>query len=531
MTESAFVLRHNRRKHLKVGILELIERKPTKSLYSRLTNPNYASVMPTVVAVWVEQLGHDVQFHTFTGLEDPLRELPTAIDILFVCAYTQSAYLAYSISNIFRQKRIVTVLGGPHARVFPEDAARYFDYVVGLTDKALIHDLLADFQPNLTRGMILSAARHPSELPGLRERWKYIKISLDKTRFVHSFQMIASFGCPYQCNFCLDAGISYKHLPFEQIGEDLRFLQNMSGKIAIFWADPNFGVRFDRLMDTIEKNVSFHSLFFGAETSLSLLSEDHLKRLRDNNFIAMMPGVESWSAFGKKSMNPKSTGMQKVLETADHFNLIAQYIPFVQANFLFGLDTDQGIAPFQLTKTFIDLAPAIYPNYAVLTMFGSTAEINREYQAANRVLDIPFPFLDCHSTLNVRLNNYTFTEFYEHMIDLARHSFSPRMLKTRFKANWNRTVRWFNLIRALSSEKSSHKNFTGMRDLLTHDPEFRAFYEGDAIKPPSYFHRIIKADLGPFYETLPERVVEYLNHGEPGPNPRISNMIVDFNGM
>jgi hypothetical protein len=496
-----------------------------------LSNPNYASVMPTIVAAWVEQSGHEVRFCTFTGLEDPLKEIRFDIDILFISAYTQSAYLAYSISNIFRQKNVVTVLGGPHARVFPEDAARYFDYVVGLTDNTLIQDLLTDFQPNHRYGKILNAPEHPTELPSLRERWKYIKISLDKTHLFHSFQMIASFGCPYQCSFCLDAGIPYKHLPLEQIGEDLVFLQQNVKKIVVFWADPNFGVRFNQIMGAIEKNVRSRQIFFGAETNLALLREDRLKRLRDNNFVAMMPGVESWTAFGKKSMNPKSTGMQKVLETAEHFNMIAQYIPFLQANFLFGLDIDHGAEPFQLTKTFIDLAPSVYPNYAVLTMFGNTADINREYQAEKRVLDIPFPFLDCHSTLNVRLKHYTFTEFYDYMSDLARYSFSPGALLKRFRSNKNLTVKWLNLVRGLSSEKSSHKNFTGNRHLLEHDPEFRAFYEGDSLKPPSYFHRIIQADLGPFYETLPQRVIDYLNHGEAGPNPRVSNMLVDFARM
>ena len=29
----------------------------------------------------------------------------------------------------------ITVIGGPHARCYPEDTARYFDYVLGFTDK------------------------------------------------------------------------------------------------------------------------------------------------------------------------------------------------------------------------------------------------------------------------------------------------------------------------------------------------------------------------------------------------------------
>ena len=46
-----------------------------------------------------------------------------------------------------RQRSAVTVLGGPHARCYPEDACKYFDYVLGFTDKQLLHRLRRGKQP------------------------------------------------------------------------------------------------------------------------------------------------------------------------------------------------------------------------------------------------------------------------------------------------------------------------------------------------------------------------------------------------
>ena len=53
--------------------------------------------------------------------------------------------------------------------------------------------------------------------------------------------------------------------------------------------------------------------------------------------------------------------MDKVKQVADHVNMILRYIPYVQTNFVLGLDGDMGPEPFELTKTFIDLAPGRVP--------------------------------------------------------------------------------------------------------------------------------------------------------------------------
>src|SRR5947208_2515479 len=85
-------------------------------------NPNLASIMPQAVAVWCEAEGHEVTLVCYTGFENLVAELPDPVDLVFIGAFTEAALLGYAISNLFRSRKAVTALGGPHARCYPEDA-------------------------------------------------------------------------------------------------------------------------------------------------------------------------------------------------------------------------------------------------------------------------------------------------------------------------------------------------------------------------------------------------------------------------
>ena len=79
-------------------------------------------------------------------------------------------------------------------------------------------------------------------------------------------------------------------MDFEVLREDLRFLLTRFKRPLVGWHDPNFGVRFDDYLDMIEDAVPSGSIDFVAESSLSLLSEPHLKRLKRNSFKGVLPG-------------------------------------------------------------------------------------------------------------------------------------------------------------------------------------------------------------------------------------------------
>jgi len=492
-------------RRLRVAILDLLEKGPCNSLWARAMQPNFASIMPQVVGVWCEQAGHDVTLVCYTGREDLARELPPDADIIFIASYTQTAHLAYALASIYRQRGTVTALGGSHARCYPHDAARYFDYVLGFTDRGIVDEVLRDCEPHRPTGLSLSAKRQPAHLPGVRERWRFIEATIAKAAVIKIIPMIGSLGCPYTCSFCIDATVDYQPLDTCQIRDDLRFLLGKVKRPMVGWHDPNFGVRFDEFMTTIESAIPADRIDFLAESSLSLLSEPHLKRLRHNGFKAILPGIESWYSLGGKSKTGSRTGLEKVRQVSDHVNTILRYVPYVQTNFVLGLDEDEGEEPFELTKRFVDMTPGAFPAYSLLSAFGQAAPLNLDLQRAKRVLPTPFHFLDNNQATNVLPKNYTWPALYDNIIGLRRHSFSWGAIGRRLRANRVQTARWLNFIRAVSEEGFGRiRHDSTVRQLLDDDISLRRFFEGESEVLPAFYEERVRKDLGHWWDVLPE---------------------------
>jgi hypothetical protein len=498
-------------KKLKIGILDLAARAPSRKMFSRMMRANLASIMPQIVGVWCEEAGHEVSFVCYTGTENLLDELPGDIDLLFIGAFTRSAHLAYAISNMYQQQGTVTVLGGPHARCYPDDSQKYFDYVLGITDKTLVEDLLQDCSQHRPCGVSLSAAKQPQDLPSVRQRWRFISATMAKapTR-IKIVPMIGSLGCPYTCSFCIDSIVDYQPLEYEQIREDLKFIRQNMANPMVAWHDPNFGIRFNDYLSIVEEAAPNGSVPFLAETSLSLLSEKNSKRLGDAGCLAILPGIESWYGMGNKSGTGRREGEEKVLQVSEQVNMILRHIPYIQTNFVLGLDSDEGAEPFELTKQFIDLSPGAFPAYSLLSAFGEAVPQNIELQRDGRILGFPFFFLDNNKSMNVRPKNYEWPVFYDHLIDLMKHSFSARAVYRRFRATDRPIAKLMNVVRAYSSEGffrlQYHKRLRGLMDT---DRNLRSYLEQKTDVIPDFYVDTILKSLGSFAEFLPEGGIEH----------------------
>ncbi|MGQ0560130.1 MAG: B12-binding domain-containing radical SAM protein, partial [Sphingosinicella sp.] len=369
---------------MRVTIIDFAERGPTRDLFKRKMSPSFASIMPQAAAVWCEELGHDVHYMAYSGGEDLVAHARDT-DFLIVGAFTLSAFTAYAVSHIFRANGAITALGGPHARCYPEDAAKHFDYVLGLTGKNEVAEMLTERSRHRLLGRQLSAPVQPREIPGLRQRWKFVAPTLTKAGPIKIVPMIGSFGCPYSCSFCIDATIPYQPLDFDALRDDLRFLATRVKSPLVGWHDPNFGVRFKDYLDVLEKAVPPGKMRHIAEMSLSLLTDEHLERLHRNGFVGMLPGIESWYDYGNKSKATRVSGEEKVRQVADHVNRVLGHIPFVQTNFILGLDCDAGDEPFALTKKFVERTPGAYPAFSLFTCYGRASPLNLELQRAGRV--------------------------------------------------------------------------------------------------------------------------------------------------
>jgi radical SAM superfamily enzyme YgiQ (UPF0313 family) len=204
----------------------------------RVMGPNFVSIMPQVIAAWCEGQGHEVTLVTYTGRENLVRELPGKLDLVFINSFTEAALLSYALSNLFRSRGAVTAIGGPHARCYPQDAQKYFDYVLGFTDENLIMEVLRECARHRPAGLYLSADHHPVSLPGVSERWKFIERNLDRAPLIKIVPLLSSLGCPYTCDFCIDSTVTYQPLDTDDMKEDLRFLLGRLKRPRVAWPTP-----------------------------------------------------------------------------------------------------------------------------------------------------------------------------------------------------------------------------------------------------------------------------------------------------
>ena len=292
--------------------------------------------------------------------------------------------------------------------------------------------------------------------------------------------------------------------------EDLRFLLTKFKRPLVGWHDPNFGIRFDETVTAIEEAVPPDRMDFIAESSLSILSEPNLKRLKHVGLKAILPGIESWFSLGNKSKTGRSQGQAKVDQVVEHIQLVLDYIPYVQTNFVLGLDSDEGPEPFELTRQFLRRCPAVFPAFSLLTAFGQAAPLNLDYQRQNRILPFPFHLLNNSLAMNIKPKNYSWQDFYDHVVKLTGHAFSPPAMWRRFWANQKMVPKLMNLVRAVSAEgRGRHRYYARFRRLLDRDPHLLPYCEGQTDRLPDFHLDRIRKDLGFLWDWLPRGAIDH----------------------
>jgi radical SAM superfamily enzyme YgiQ (UPF0313 family) len=489
---------------MRVGILDLLG-PPARSAvdvgYQLLITKQYASITPQAISVWCRRQGHRTFYATYYGLGRPHKLLPMDLDVVFISCYTQVSHLAYALAKLFRAAGVRTVIGGPHARAFPVDCLRFFDLVVGECDQELITNILADqYDP----GTIVSSAGPFDDVPTVEERMPEIRASaffLGRKRLrLSAVPMLASMGCPYKCDFCIDWSSTYRPLPAERLSTDLRYLsKHLPGTIIVFH-DPNFAVKFDEVFETLEAQPPEGRPPYIIESSLTVLRGDRPRRLKETNCVMVAPGVESWTDYSNKAGVGRERGEAKVDRVAAHFAQLAENVPYLQANFIFGLDTDEGDEPIELTKRFMDQTPFAWPTINIPVPFGGTP-LHDQLAASDRILKtMPFN-LYYAPYLVTTIKNYDPVTYYEKLVELYAHAASPEMLARRMRTTTHRTIRYVHRARA-ASFRSDIASFHRILDMLRADPEFLAFHNGQTTTLPDFYHQTGERMLGRYAELL-----------------------------
>jgi radical SAM superfamily enzyme YgiQ (UPF0313 family) len=484
---------------VRVGILDILAlpaRRPVARAYHLLVTKQYASVTPQAISVWCRRAGHETFYATYYGAGDPHRLLPRDLDVVFIASYTQASAIAYALGRLHRRAGARTVIGGPHAKAFPADCLRFFDLVVKDCDEALVGDILAGrFDP----GSVISSARPFEDVPTVEERMPEIRSSAFVRGIRHgltTIPMLASMGCPYRCDFCIDGDNAYREMAPERLAADLRYVGRRLPGALVMFHDPNFAVGFERVFGVLEALPPGARPPYIMESSLTVLRDDRLRRLKDTNCVFVAPGIESWTDYSNKAGVGRRGGVEKVDLVVEHFRRLAENVPYLQANFLFGLDTDAGDEPADLTRLFMDRAPFVWPAINIPVPFGGTPLHDRFVEDDRILRAMPFSFY-LQPYLVTTLKHYDPAGYYERLIGLFAHASSPAMLRRRLHSASLRRIRLLHRARTAGTRASLGPYRRIHRMLLT-DSRFRAFHEGHGDALPDFYHHQYERMLGPY---------------------------------
>lgn len=490
---------------MKIGILDLLTDTPLTGGLSRLYGlyfrKQFMSVAPQAVAVWCRELGHEVHYATYYGQRDPAALVPDDLDVLFVGAYTQASALAYALATLFRRRGALTVIGGPHARSFPTDCLRFFDLVVRDCDRTLVDDIVSKrFDPP----QLVSSGRPLTDFPTVAERAGDIATaSFHRGRplLTSIVPILSSIGCPYSCNFCVDWNSRYVPLPQDRLLADLDYVSRHWPRAIIGYHDPNFAVRFDETMDLIETVPAHRRSPYIMESSLAILRDARLPRLAKTNCVYVAPGIESWADYSNKSGASARQGEAKLEQIVGHLKRLAQFVPGIQANFLFGGDNDSGAGPPRLTRQFIERTPEVWPTINIPTPFGGTPLYDEWHRTGRILAALPFAFY-YNPYLAITLRHYDPVEYYDHLIEMHAVLASNRMLLRRLRTHSRPAVRFVHALRTVAA-RHELAEFRRIRAMLVNDPSFRRFHEGRQADLPTFYDRLFERRLGRYAELVP----------------------------
>ncbi|HEY4940519.1 MAG TPA: hypothetical protein VII56_03765 [Rhizomicrobium sp.] len=490
---------------MRVGVLDLLSDSAmggwASRFYGLYFRKQFMAVTPQAVSVWCRALGHEVHYATYWGQADPLALLPADLDIVFFGSYTQSSALACALSAAYRGRGVLTAIGGPHSRSFPTDCQRFFDFVIRDCDKTLIDDILSG---RVARGAIVSSGRPLEEFPSIEERMPEIRIAAfhkGKPLLTSMVPILSSIGCPYTCSFCVDWNSNYVALPADKLQADLEYMSRHYPKVFIAYHDPNFAVRYDETMDVIARIPKERRNAYLMESSLSILKDDRLGRLTETNCVYVAPGIESWIDYSNKAAAGAKRGRDKLERVIAQLTQITQHVAGIQANFLFGGDSDAGREPVELTKEFIARLPQVWPTINIPSPFGGTPLYDQLYREGRILAEMPFAFY-YNPYLAITLKNYDALTYYDHLIEMHEVVTSNAMLARRLRTRTPATLRFVHALRTLAT-RAELGDFRRLRAQLASDPQMRAFHDGSRRALPEYYHRQLDKRLGRFAELFP----------------------------
>jgi radical SAM superfamily enzyme YgiQ (UPF0313 family) len=341
-----------------------------------------------------------------THTDEITRAVDTSLssDVVGLTAATPGAPHAYELARSFRARGVRVVIGGPHASLVPAEAAAHADcVVVGEAEPIwprVLRDLASEARYAPGRHVLDASTRldveatpgggriyrcaAPASLAGLpHARRDLINHGGWNKWWVTRGAIIATRGCPHQCDYCAIPWIypRGRQMRFRPVAEVAAEVAAIADRGIVFWddnlgANPAYAKALFRAIQPLNK-------WWTSQTTLASTADDEFLRLAAlSGCQALFVGLESInqaSLAGVAKSHNRVHEYRRLLERC-HANGIA-----IQAGLMFGFDEDR---PDVFART-VDVLGGLGLDSATISLvvpYPGTP-LYRQLQAEGRIID------------------------------------------------------------------------------------------------------------------------------------------------
>ena len=339
----------------------------SKFLFSKNYYAYYLSI-PTLISL--TPTGHQIKV-----FDENIEEIDYdwGADIVGISVRTMSANRAYEISEQFRERGVVTVLGGIHPSMCPEEALQHCDSIVVGEAEFVWPILLADAERGeLKKSYKAEHLSDPAKAPV--PRWQ--ALSREKY-FVDIIQ--TTKGCPFHCEFCsvhAFDGTRIRSKTVAQVIEEIRQLQSAHTRFkkkSIFFADDNI-IANKIFAQSLFRALKPYNLNWSCQASINVGCDDEtLTLMKESGCGSVFIGFESVS---KENLSRMDKGVNLKHDYASAISNIQSHGILVHSSFILGYDFETKSSFDELIR-FIEDTNLLMPIINILTPFPGTKLFKR----------------------------------------------------------------------------------------------------------------------------------------------------------
>jgi radical SAM superfamily enzyme YgiQ (UPF0313 family) len=329
--------------------------------------------LTTLAALVPQELNADIVI-----FDETAEKIPHDIDADLICitAITGTSTRCYRYADYYRSLGKTVVIGGVHASMLPDEAARHADVVMTGFAEQTFPRMLFDYQkghllPRYDQNYDFSIAGHVIPRRDLLKKKHYITMN--------SIEAIR--GCSLPCTFCAYPAAFGKTVYPRPVPEVISEIKALNSKEILF-PDVNLVANRAYAIELFTAMIPLKKMWFGLATSTVGIDDELISVFSRSGCRGLLIGFESISQSSQKYIHK---GVNKVLEYGELMKKLHHAGILVQGCFAFGGD-DEDKTVFEKTvemviKTKIDL-----PRYSILTPFPKTL-LYEQLEEQNRIIE------------------------------------------------------------------------------------------------------------------------------------------------